>query len=75
MNHIHISRFPTAHLFATDLVGALRKRFLSRFVVILSFNGDGATVRFHKLRRGEAGWISDDLESYKNEAVGVLYSR
>lgn len=32
---------------------------------------DTCVVRFHKLRQNQC-WLSDDLESYRDEAVGVL---
>jgi hypothetical protein len=52
VNHLHIESFPVALLFASELAAALRRAFDERFIVILSFDGGDATVRFHKDRPG-----------------------
>lgn len=46
-------------------------RYPGRFNVIVSFDGDDCTVRFHKIRRGER-WLLDDLEKYDDEGVMVI---
>ncbi len=56
--------------FTKELAAALERIYPDeRFVVILSL-GDSCTVRFHKLREGQA-WLADDLEGY-DEAVMVV---
>lgn len=44
----------------------------SDFCFIVSYNGGATTLRFHKVRTEEAGWLTDDLEDYTNEAVGYI---
>ena len=41
------------------------------FQVIVSVNDHECTIRFHRLRQGEA-WIADDLEGYADDAVLLL---
>jgi len=74
VNHLHIKSFSMALLFANDLASALGRAFVERFVVILSFDGDTATVRFHKDRLDKTWLDVSELENFKDEAVGVLYS-
>jgi len=52
---------------------ALAERFEVAFVVIVSFSGCEATVRFHKLRAGQA-WLNENLEGYLEEGIAVLDS-
>ena len=74
VNHLHIKSFPMAKLFANELVAALARAFPDKFVVILSFDGNTATVRFHKDRAGTPWLDVNVLEAFKEDAVGVLYS-
>ena len=73
VNHVHITGLPEALEFAKRLTQALAERFRDRFVVILSFDGRDATVRFHKLRAGQP-WLNDNLEGYKEEGIAVFDS-
>jgi len=41
------------------------------FVVIVSFDGREATVRFHKNRAGQS-WLDSDLEGYVDEGIAVF---
>lgn len=42
------------------------------FHIIIGFDGEYTTIRFHKLRDEESTWIDlDDLDSYKKEAIAV----
>jgi hypothetical protein len=72
-NHLHIKDLGEALEFAQRLNGALAERFRVRFVVIVSFDGREATVRFHKLRSGQT-WLNDDLEGYLEEGIAILDS-
>jgi hypothetical protein len=45
--------------------------FPGRYNVIVSYDGESCSVRFHKIRAGER-WLSDDLEDYPEEGVLVL---
>ena len=74
VNHLHIKTFPMALLFANDLASALGKAFVERFIIVLSFDGDTATVRFHKDRPGKPWLDVNELDNSREEAVGVLYS-
>jgi hypothetical protein len=74
VNHLHVKSFPMALLFAGELGASLRRTFQERFVVILSFDGSDATVRFHKDRPGTPWLDVNELENFKEEAVGVVYS-
>ena len=71
INHEHVRSISQGWEYAKKLAARLKRR-RGRFVVIVSFDGKGATVRFHKLRRNEPTWLAADLESYK-EAVAVVY--
>lgn len=42
-----------------------------RFNVIVSYDVESCTVRFHKIRAGQR-WLSDDLEGYPEEGVLVF---
>jgi hypothetical protein len=42
-----------------------------RFQVIVSVAEDDCTVRFHEVRPGE-NWVTEDLESYAEEAILLL---
>ena len=44
------------------------------FNVIVGSDELSCSVRFHRVRAGEA-WLSDDLESYQDEAIAVLTTR
>jgi hypothetical protein len=73
VNHLHIKNLGEALEFAQRLSSALAERFRVRFVVIVSFDGRGATVRFHKLRSGQT-WLNEDLEGYSEEGIAILDS-
>ena len=58
--------------------GTMATRFASvyswpvgRFNVILSYDGEGCAVRFHKIRAGQR-WLAEDLEGYVDEGVLVF---
>jgi len=51
--------------FAERLARALSDFKKASFKVILSFDGDSCTVRFHQIRQGE-NWIDDDIDSYED---------
>ncbi|AXY39430.1 hypothetical protein ACPZJV_06570 [Bacillus velezensis] len=42
-----------------------------KFVVIISIDEGFATLRFHKYREEESGWLKADIEDYGNEAILV----
>jgi hypothetical protein len=50
INHLHIENLGEAPEFARRLNKALVESFEDSFVVIVSFDGREATVRFHRLR-------------------------
>ena len=74
VNHVHIADFPIALLFARELTAALRRTFQERFVIILSFDDNHATVRFHKDKPGNDWLDVSKLENFNDEAVGVISS-
>ncbi|GAC1542113.1 MAG: hypothetical protein NVS2B9_09150 [Myxococcales bacterium] len=45
--------------------------FPGLYNVIVSYDGEGCAVRFHKVRAGER-WLLDDLEDYNDEGVPVV---
>ncbi len=51
--------------FAERLARALSDFKKVNFKVILSFDDDSCTVRFHQVRQGE-NWIDDDIDSYED---------
>jgi hypothetical protein len=71
VNHIHIANFPHAWLYANELSKKLKLSRSGECAVIVSFDGNDATVRFHKRRPGPA-WCAEDLEGYREEAVAIL---
>jgi hypothetical protein len=87
INHLHIedyidsrdalnrlSDLYLAHgfLFATHLKEKLAASRPERCFRIIIAAADGTcTVRFHALREGER-WLSDNLEGYREEAVGFI---
>jgi hypothetical protein len=73
INHVHIERLDEALEFARRLKKALVAAFVSDFVVIVSFDGQKATVRFHRLRAGQT-WLNDNLEEYREEGIAVIDS-
>jgi hypothetical protein len=72
INHLRTNSLQEALELAKRLDHALTERFTASFAVIVAFDGQQATVRFHKLRAGQA-WLSDDIEAYE-EAIAVLDS-
>jgi len=61
----------TAGLVTARAVSHELARYPGRFNVILSYDGECCTVRFHKIRAGEK-WLADDLEGYVDEGVLVF---
>ncbi len=68
INHIHIKSLPEALEFAERLNKALLERLRGDFVVIVSFDGREAAVRFHRRRIGQT-WLSENLEEYREEGI------
>jgi hypothetical protein len=73
INHVHVEGLDEALEFARRLNNALAAAFAVEFVVIVSFDGHEATVRFHRLRTGQT-WLSENLEEYREEGIAVLDS-
>jgi hypothetical protein len=71
INHLHVKSLAEAVEFARRLKSGLAERFTYGFVVIVSFDGQEATVRFHKNRAGQR-WIDSNLEGYAEEGIAVL---
>jgi hypothetical protein len=71
INHLHVESLAEAVEFARRLKSALAERFSDGFVVIVSFDGQEATVRFHKNRVGQS-WLDNNLEGYVEEGIAVL---
>lgn len=44
----------------------------SHFCMIISSDENYVEIRFHKMHSGEKMWLSDNLENYKDEAVGYV---
>jgi hypothetical protein len=61
----------TAGLITARTVSAALARYPGRFNVILSYDGESCTVRFHKIRAGQR-WLAEDLEGYVDEGVLVF---
>ncbi|WP_342479905.1 hypothetical protein NST07_18015 [Paenibacillus sp. FSL L8-0340] len=50
----------------------LRKCFPgNKFLIVLSYDDQYATLRFYKERPEEKNWLSHDLEGYKDQAIMV----
>ena len=67
--------FEQAVALATSLNQQLRAtapNLAFRYIISVDFDG-GCTFRFHTVRTGEE-WGTDDLESYKEEAIAVIES-
>jgi len=73
INHLHVNDLSEALQFARRLKCALAERFTDVFVIIVSFDGREATVRFHRLRAGQT-WLDENLEGYLDEGIAVLDS-
>jgi len=73
VNHVHVESLGEALEFARRLKKALTSRFPCDFVVIVSFDGREATVRFHRLRAGQT-WLNENLEQYREEGIAVIDS-
>jgi len=71
INHLHVKSLVEAVEFARRLKSALAACFTDGFVVIVSFDGREATVRFHKNRVGQS-WLDSNLEGYVEEGIAVL---
>ena len=61
----------TAGLLTARAVSAALARHPGLFNVILSYDGESCTVRFHKVRAGQR-WLLADLEEYVDEGVLVF---
>jgi len=61
----------TAGLLTARALSRELSRHAGRFNVILSYDGEGCAVRFHKIRAGQR-WLLEDLESYVDEGVLVF---
>lgn len=44
----------------------------SNFCLIMCSDEDHVEIRFHKVRTEEDGWLLDDIEAYKDGAVGYV---
>jgi hypothetical protein len=73
INHLHLEDLGEALEFARRLNKALADAFAGNFVVIVSYDGREATVRFHRLRADQT-WLSENLEGYLDEGIAVLDS-
>jgi hypothetical protein len=73
INHLHVKNLAEALEFARRLNGALVRTFTDGFIVIVSFDGIEATVRFHKHRKGQT-WLNNNLEGYLEEGIAVFDS-
>ncbi len=80
LNHMHIEDnggicLPVAFAYLQRVSDVLRREFPNeQFVGIISSTRKGrdCVVGFHARHEGEQGWLSDDLEGYKTEAVCLL---
>jgi hypothetical protein len=61
----------TAGLLTARAVSGALARHEGRFNVILSYDGESCTLRFHKIRAGQR-WLLADLEEYVDEGVLVF---
>lgn len=44
----------------------------SKFCLIMCSNEKHVEIRFHKVRDDESTWLTEDLEGYKDEAIGYI---
>ena len=44
----------------------------SNFCLIMCSDEERVEIRFHKARNDEQGWLDDDIEAYKDGAVGYV---
>jgi hypothetical protein len=73
INHVHVESLGEALEFARRLNKTLAATFPGDFIVIVSFDGREATVRFHRLRAGQK-WLNENLEEYREEGIAVIDS-
>jgi hypothetical protein len=73
INHVHVESLGEALEFARRLNKALAATFVGGFVVVVSFDGREATVRFYQLRAGQA-WLNENLEEYREEGIAIIDS-
>jgi hypothetical protein len=82
VNHVHVDDYLEAGAASAPLLATIGVAFARRlaemlsarnggFVVIVGSDDLSSSVRFHRARNGES-WLSDDLESYRDEAIAVL---
>lgn len=74
INHLRVKDLGEALELARRLDTALAEAFAGSFVAIVSYDGRGATVRFHRLRADQP-WLSENLEGYLEEGIAVLESK
>jgi hypothetical protein len=59
-----------ALLLQKNWIAKIRKEYPScKFCFVLSYDGEFATLRFHKIRENESFFLTDDLESYTEEGI------
>lgn len=73
VNHVHVESLGEALEFARRLKKALTSLFPGDIVVVVSFDGREATVRFHRLRAGQT-WLNENLEQYREEGIALIDS-
>lgn len=61
----------TAGLVTAGAMAAALRKLKGTFNIIVSYDGEGCAVRFHKVRAGQH-WLMDDLEDYEGEGVLVF---
>jgi hypothetical protein len=61
----------TAGLVTAGAMAAALRKLEGSFNVIVSYDGEGCAVRFHKIRAGQR-WLMDDLEGYEGEGILVF---
>lgn len=65
-----VNVLPQGILFAIKLA-ELFKGDNKNFKVILSYDMDSCTVRFHQERKGES-WIDDDINRFQEEGIAIF---
>src|ERR1700733_6642556 len=65
VNHVHVESLGEALEFAGRLKKTLTSLFPGDFVVIVSFDGREAIVRFHRLRAGQPGLSENRVDRFR----------
>ena len=60
-----------AGLLMAERVSRALRRFEGRFNVILSYDGESCSLRFHRIRAGQS-WLHAELDEYVEEGVLVF---